>query len=544
MEFIHSTTQPVSAEQKPSFQMIAKTFKGLEDVLAQELTELGANDIQKERRAVSFSGDLSVLYRANFCLRTASRILVPIAVFHASNADAVYEQVKLIDWSLFMNVHTTFSIDTTSFSDTFRNSLFVTYRVKDAIADYWMEREQKRPSIKLTSPDLYLNVHIANETVTISLDSSGESLHKRGYREANTEAPINEALAAGMLLLAGWHGQSNFFDPMCGSGTILIEAALIAQNIAPGIFRKSFAFEKWLDFDKDLFESIYNDDSHERVFAHKIYGSDAGFYAVQTALKNIKSAGMQNIIEVRQIRLEEIRLQGVADAPSTDGAMVMINPPYGERLAQDKDILRLYEDMGKALKFQFTGATAWIISSNDDALRCLGLKPTEKIRLLNGDLDCQFNRYDLFAGEHKEWKKDHPKEKREETAPARTKKSRSDHRSSHSDRRSDSRPYKRREQEDERSDFKRSDRPFEKRDRKPFDRTERTDRKSFNHDRSERKPFDRDRKPFDRTERTERSERKPFRRSEPSDDRRSSFHKSPRKPFNSHRHDSDSHSRL
>jgi len=513
MEFIHSTTQPVSAEQKPSFQMIAKTFKGLEDVLAQELTELGANDIQKERRAVSFSGDLSVLYRANFCLRTASRILVPIAVFHASNADAVYEQVKLIDWSLFMNVHTTFSIDTTSFSDTFRNSLFVTYRVKDAIADYWMEREQKRPSIKLTSPDLYLNVHIANETVTISLDSSGESLHKRGYREANTEAPINEALAAGMLLLAGWHGQSNFFDPMCGSGTILIEAALIAQNIAPGIFRKSFAFEKWLDFDKDLFESIYNDDSHERVFAHKIYGSDAGFYAVQTALKNIKSAGMQNIIEVRQIRLEEIRLQGVADAPSTDGAMVMINPPYGERLAQDKDILRLYDDMGKALKFQFTGATAWIISSNDDALRCLGLKPTEKIRLLNGDLDCQFNRYDLFAGEHKEWKKDHPKEKREETAPARTKKSRSDHRSSHSDRRSDSRPYKRREQEDERSDFKRSDRPFEKRDRKPFDRTER-------------------------------SERKPFRRSEPSDDRRSSFHKSPRKPFNSHRHDSDSHSRL
>ena len=544
MEFIHSTTQPVSAEQKPSFQMIAKTFKGLEDVLAQELTELGANDIQKERRAVSFSGDLSVLYRANFCLRTASRILVPIAVFHASNADAVYEQVKLIDWSLFMNVHTTFSIDTTSFSDTFRNSLFVTYRVKDAIADYWMEREQKRPSIKLTSPDLYLNVHIANETVTISLDSSGESLHKRGYREANTEAPINEALAAGMLLLAGWHGQSNFFDPMSGSGTILIEAALIAQNIAPGIFRKSFAFEKWLDFDKDLFESIYNDDSHERVFAHKIYGSDAGFYAVQTALKNIKSAGMQNIIEVRQIRLEEIRLQGVADAPSTDGAMVMINPPYGERLAQDKDILRLYEDMGKALKFQFTGATAWIISSNDDALRCLGLKPTEKIRLLNGDLDCQFNRYDLFAGEHKEWKKDHPKEKREETAPARTKKSRSDHRSSHSDRRSDSRPYKRREQEDERPDFKRSDRPFEKRDRKPFDHKERTDRKPFNHDRTERKPFDRDRKPFDRTERTDRSERKPFRRSEPGDDRRSSFHKSPRKPFNSHRHDSDSHSRL
>ncbi len=563
MEFIHSTTSSAPAEQNQSFQMIAKTFKGLEDVLAQELTELGANDIQKERRAVSFTGDLSVLYRANFCLRTASRILVPIAVFHASNADAVYEQVKRIDWSLFMNVHTTFSIDTTAFSDTFRNSLFVTYRVKDAIADYWMEREQKRPSIKLTAPDLYLNVHIANETVTISLDSSGESLHKRGYREANTEAPINEALAAGMLLLAGWHGQSNFFDPMCGSGTLLIEAALIAQNIAPGIFRKSFAFEKWANFDKDLFESIYNDDSHERVFTHKIYGSDAGYYAVQTALKNIKSAGMQNVIEVHQIRLEEIRLQGVADAPSTEGAMVMINPPYGERLAQNKDILRLYEDMGKALKFQFTGATAWIISSNDEALHCLGLKPTEKIRLLNGDLDCQFNRYDLFAGEHKDWKKDHPKEKRTETAPARAKKSGSDRRSSHddhrssqSDRRSDSRPYKRRTNSDERPDFKRSDRSFEKRDRKPFertehkdrkpfDRTERTERKPFNHDRSERKPFDRtdssERKSFDRNDRTD---RKPFRRSEHADDRRGSFHKSPRKPFNSHRNDSDSHSRL
>lgn len=392
------------------FQMIAKTFKGLEDVLAQELVELGANNVQKERRAVSFTGNKEMLYRANFCLRTASRVLVPIATFRAKAADEVYAHAKEIDWAQYMTVQTGFSIDATVYSETFRHSKYVTYRVKDAIADWWTEREQKRPNVKLTAPDLSLNVHIAAETVTLSLDSSGESLHKRGYRVANTEAPINEALAAGMLLMAGWHGQANFFDPMCGSGTLLIEAALIAQNIAPGVFRKGFGFEKWLDFDKDLFEMIYNDDSREREFTHHIYGSDAGFYAVQVAQKNIKSAGMQRFIDVKQIRLEEIRLAGVEGAPSTEGAFVMMNPPYGERLAQDKDILRLYEDMGKALKFQFAGATAWIISSNEEAMKCLGLKPTEKMHLLNGELDCLFNKYELFQGEHREWKKTHPKD--------------------------------------------------------------------------------------------------------------------------------------
>ena len=390
--------------------MVAKTFKGLEDVLAQELVELGANNVQKERRAVSFTGNKEMLYRANFCLRTASRVLVPIATFRAKDADEVYTHAKEIDWGKYMTLQTGFSIDATVYSETFRHSKYVTYRVKDAIADWWTEREQKRPNVKLTSPDLSLNVHIADEHVTLSLDSSGESLHKRGYRVANTEAPINEALAAGMLLMAGWHGQANFFDPMCGSGTLLIEAALIAQNIAPGVFRKGFGFEKWLDFDKDLFEMIYNDDSREREFAHHIYGSDAGFYAVQVAQKNIKSAGMQRFIDVKQIRLEEIRLAGVEGAPNTEGAFVMMNPPYGERLAQDKDILRLYEDMGKALKFQFAGATAWIISSNEEAMKCLGLKPTEKMHLLNGELDCLFNKYELFQGEHREWKKTHPKD--------------------------------------------------------------------------------------------------------------------------------------
>lgn len=383
------------------FQMLAKTFKGLEDVLAKELIELGANNVQIERRAVSFTGDLRMLYTANFCLRTASRVLVPIATFKAKKTDDIYEQVKQVDWAQYMTEKTTFQIDATVYSDLFRHSQFVTYRVKDAIVDWWMEQAGVRPNVRLTNPDLYLNVHIAGDIVTVSLDSSGESLHKRGYRVANTQAPINEALAAGMLLIAGWNGQGDFYDPMCGSGTLLIEAALIARNIAPGIYRKGFAFEKWANFDADLFEDIYSDDSREREFDHKIYGSDAGYYAVQTATKNIQSANLQRDIEVKQIRVEELRL---ADQ-NTEGALVMMNPPYGERLSQDKDVLRLYQDMGTALKHQFSGATAWIISSNEAALKCVGLRPAKRIHLVNGDLECLFNQYVLFKGDRKTWKK-------------------------------------------------------------------------------------------------------------------------------------------
>lgn len=380
--------------------MLAKTFKGLEEVLAQELIELGANDVQIERRAVSFRGDKSLLYRANLCLRTASRVLVPLMVENRKTKDKrkpedwLYETVKAIDWSRYMTADTTFAIDATTYSETFRNSRFVTYRVKDAIADYWQEKAGMRPSVKISDPELYINVHIAAEQVTVSLDSSGESLHKRGYRVATTEAPINEALAAGMLLIAGWKGQSDFYDPMCGSGTLLIEAALIARNIAPGVFRKAFAFEKWRNFDADLWSDIYNDDSQEREFAHTIYGSDASFYAIQQAAKNIKAAGVAKDIQLKQIRLEEIT---TPLAPLTN-ALVMMNPPYGERLASNKDMEDLYGKIGTALKHQFAGATAWIISSNEAAMKCIGLKPSKKLRLLNGELDCQFNKYELFSG--------------------------------------------------------------------------------------------------------------------------------------------------
>ena len=388
-----------------SFSMLAKTFKGLEEVLAQELIELGANDVLIERRAVSFKGDKALLYRANLCLRTATRILVEIAPprrltipRNTKPEDALYEAVKAIDWSQYMTANTTFSIDATVYSETFRNSRFVTYRVKDAIADYWQQKEGRRPNVKVTDPDLYIQVHIANETVTVSLDSSGESLHKRGYRVATTEAPISEVLAAGMLLMAGWQGQSDFYDPMCGSGTLLIEAALIARNIAPGVFRQAFAFEKWRDFDAELWSDIYNDDSREREFNHTIYGSDASFYAIQQATKNSKSAGVQKDIQLKQIRIEELK----AESGKWKDALVMINPPYGERLKSNKEMEDLYSAIGSALKHQFAGATAWIISSNAAAMKCIGLKPSKKYHLLNGELDCQFNRYDLFQGKRNE----------------------------------------------------------------------------------------------------------------------------------------------
>ncbi len=379
------------------FEMIAKTFKGLENVLANELIALGANNVQIGRRAVNFTGDKALMYKANLHLRTASRILMPLHTFRAKDADQVYEAVKRMDWSKYMSAEQSFAIDSTVFSDTFRHSRYVTYRVKDAIVDYFREKENKRPNVKVTSPDLYINVHIANETVTISLDSSGESLHKRGWRDAQTTAPINEALAAGLLLIAGWDGTRDLVDPMCGSGTFLIEAAMIALNIPPGIYRQGFAFEHWHDFDEELFQDLYNDDSAEREFNHHIYGSDSSFYAIKAAEKNIKSAGLQKYISVRQAPLQTLQ------APSTD-CLLLSNPPYGERI-EPADIFKLYSEIGTLLKHQFAGNTAWLISSNEDALKHIGLKPSKKIKMLNGDLDCLFVKYELFKGDHKDYKR-------------------------------------------------------------------------------------------------------------------------------------------
>jgi len=376
--------------------MIAKTFQGLEEVLAEELTALGANDIQIGRRMVSFSGDKEMLYKSNFCLRTAIRVLKPIKHFTAKNADEVYEQIKALRWEEILDVDKSFAVDAVVFSEEFRHSKFVSYKVKDAIVDYFRELNGKRPSVRINNPDVLLNIHIAQTRCTLSLDSSGESLHRRGYRQEAVEAPLNEVLAAGMILMTGWKGGSDLIDPMCGSGTIPIEAALIARNIAPGVFRKEFAFEKWNDFDQELFDSIYNDDSQEREFTHKIYGYDNSPQANQIATRNVKAAGASKEVTLRVQPIQQF-------GQPAEKAILITNPPYGERISSH-DLLGLYQTIGERLKHAFVGNEAWILSYRDECFEQIGLKPSVKIPLFNGSLECQFRKYEIFDGTYKEFK--------------------------------------------------------------------------------------------------------------------------------------------
>lgn len=373
--------------------IIAKTFKGLEEVLAKEVIALGGNNVEIGNRMVSFTGDKELLYKANFCLRTAIRVLKPVAVFKADDADKVYEEAKKIDWQEYMDVNTTFLVDAVVFSDNFRHSQFAAYRMKDAIADYWREKTGERPNVSISNPGLRINLHISNEDVTVALDSSGESLHLRGYKVKNTEAPINEVLAAGLIMLSGWDCQSDFIDPFCGSGTILIEAALIARNIYPGVFRKEYAFEKWKDYDADLFERIYNDDSEEREFNHRIYGYDINSRAVQIAQENVKSAGVSNIVEVQQRDIAEF------EQPA-EKAIMITNPPYGERIGAVKggNLEELYATIGERLKHAFIGCDAWIISNREEFFANVGMRPSTKYALFNGNIECEFRKYQVFDG--------------------------------------------------------------------------------------------------------------------------------------------------
>lgn len=378
--------------------MVAKTFRGLEEVLANELLNLGANDIEIQRRAVSFSGDKRLMYKSNIYLRTALRILLPVSEFRVKNENDIYAGIKRMKWDEYMNENSTFAIDTILHSDNFSNSLFVTYRVKDAIVDWFREKTGKRPSIDTTKPDVSINVHISQNQCTISLDSSGDSLHKRGYRSSQNEAPISEVLAAGMLLLAGWDGQSNFIDPMCGSGTILIEAALIALNIPPGIYRSSFGFESWKDFDKMMFDEIIQDDSEEREFHHKIFGSDISRRAIQISEQNIADSGLTKYIHLQQKSVKDVVI-------SSEPCLMVTNPPYGERI-KTEDIEGLYETLGSVMKHQMEGNSCWVISSDMVCLKKIGLKPSKKINLLNGPLECSFNQYQIFPGKRKEFLSD------------------------------------------------------------------------------------------------------------------------------------------
>ncbi len=303
--------------------MIAKTLQALEPVLAQELEALGATDIEQGRRMVSFTGDKKVLYRANYRLRTALRILLPIASFRANDPDELYRQLKRLDWSEWMQAGDTFAFDTVVYSETFTHSKYVGYRAKDALVDFFTERGEKRPMVRLDNPDRLFHIHISHDEVTLALDSSGESLHKRGWRAAQTEAPLSEVLAAGILLLAGWQGETDFIDPMCGSGTLLIEAALIARGIAPGSFRKSFAFQRWADYDPALFADVE--------------------------------------AECRMI--------------------------------------------GERLKHNYAGSTAWILAYKLEHFDKIGLRHSDRIKMLNGSLECELRAYTLFAGKREDFKR-------------------------------------------------------------------------------------------------------------------------------------------
>ena len=376
------------------FKIIAKTFQGLEEVLAKELINLGANNIEIGRRMVAFTGDQEMLYKANFCTRTAVKVLKPIKEFKATDADEVYEVVKNIDWGQYMDVNNTFLVDSVIFSENFRHSKFVAYRVKDAIADYWRDKTGDRPNVGISNPDIRVNIHIAEDVVTISLDSSGESLHQRGYKTANVPAPINEVLAAGLIMLSGWDGECDLIDPFCGSGTIAIEAALIALNVYPGVFRKEYAFEKWKDFDAELFDRIYNDDSKEREFDHKIYGYDINRQAVQIAIGNVQNAGVKDIVSIEQRDFYEFE-------QPREKAIMITNPPYGDRITTD-DIFDLYETIGKNLKHYFVGNDAWIITHHEELFAKIGFRPSTRYALFNGSLECEFRKYQIFDGKLKE----------------------------------------------------------------------------------------------------------------------------------------------
>lgn len=474
-----------------TFELIAKTFQGLEEVLAQELIELGADDVQIGRRMVSFSGNQEMMYRANFCLRTAVRVLKPILHFRAKDAEAVYKAVKSIEWNEILDLDTSFAVDTTVYSTEFRNSKFVAYKVKDAIVDYFMELTGKRPNISVANPDIRLNMHISEETCTLSLDSSGESLHLRGYREATVEAPINEVLAAAIVKMSGWDFNSDFIDPFCGSGTILVEAALMARNIYPGIFRRKFAFENWKDFNPELLSNIFDDDSHEREFNHKIYGFDLNLRAIEAAQANAKAARVEELITFEQRDIRDFVLP-----EGCEKATIVTNPPYGERL-RPEDLSQIYRTLGMKLKKECQGCTTWVISSKEELFDDMRLRASFRVPLNNGSLDCELRKFITFDGKLEDFRAEGNEVKTD------TELQRMGEKGRFRDGRKREFSRKRFVDDDRDQDFSdRGERSFD-RERKSFDREHKSfdkERKPFNKD---RKPFDRDRKPFDRKDRFE-----------------------------------------
>lgn len=375
------------------FDLVATTAYGLEQILADELLAIGAENIELLTRAVSFSGTKELMYRTNLEVRTALRILKPIYSFRATNETELYRGIKEIKWEKYLNPERTFAINSAVHSDYFNHENYVALKSKDAIVDQLRVTFGTRPNVDVTNPDLRINIHISGNTCNVLLDSSGNSLHKRGYRIGQGLAPINEVLAAGMILLTGWKGDSDFIDPMCGSGTFLMEAATIAYNIAPGIKISEFGFMKWDDYEPELWEKVrLSAISREKEFNHKIIGFDESPKAIKIAKENIKNAELGWKVILKAKAIEEIRQNDL-----TDGGTVMLNPPYGERM-NESDTLELYETIGDCLKQNFNGYSVWIISSNKEALKKIGLRTSKKITLYNGSLECKFHNFQIYKG--------------------------------------------------------------------------------------------------------------------------------------------------
>ena len=377
-----------------NFKMLAKTFFGFEDLLEQELKQMGAQDVEKGNRVVHFKGDKGFLYKANLSLRTALKILVPIHSCHVNSEQALYQAAYDFPWNTYFSTNETIAIDSVVFGETFTHSLYVSQKVKDAIADQFRAATGVRPSVDLKHPDVRINVHIDRDQCTFSLDSSGASLHHRGYRTATNIAPLNEVLAAGLIQLSGWDLRTDFLDPMCGSGTILIEAAMLSCNIPANINRKEFAFEKWSDWDEDLYLTIEEAQLNKiQGLVGSITGFDKAPSAVEKAKDNIHNANLEEFISIDKDNFFYTKKGD--DSP----LHIVTNPPYGERL--EGDMNELYKNFGDTLKQEYTNTQAWMITSNLEAMKHVGLRPSRKIKLFNGKLESKLLHYNIYPGTKK-----------------------------------------------------------------------------------------------------------------------------------------------